>query len=104
LPGIITKGLGGPDSFFLNNRILSKMSKTQMEDGMATSFEKGEYVENIEHQHPTTDEIINMSGIENEATSKAAWLISLTVSIGGFLFGKSGVPHLFQYRCLTIVF
>lgn len=28
-----------------------------------------------------------LSGIEETAASKAAWLITLTVSLGGFLFG-----------------
>ena len=34
------------------------------------------------------EEIVDLSGIEATAASKAAWLISITVSLGGFLFGK----------------
>lgn len=34
------------------------------------------------------EEATELSAIEATAASKAAWLISATVSIGGFLFGK----------------
>lgn len=46
----------------------------------------------IEHQEDrrgsTAEELTELSGIESTATSKAAWLIAITVSLGGFLFGK----------------
>lgn len=68
---------------------MSKGIQYEVEDTSAESSKKEEFVENIERRRSTTDEIVDLSGIENEAASKAAWLISLTVSIGGFLFGKS---------------
>lgn len=46
-------------------------------------------VETIERRKSTSEEVVELSGIEATAASKAAWLISITVSIGGFLFGKS---------------
>lgn len=36
----------------------------------------------------TAEELTELSGIEATAASKAAWLISVTVSLGGFLFGR----------------
>lgn len=48
-----------------------------------------EQIDHIERQQsPSEDLYDNLSGIEETAASKAAWLISITVSIGGFLFGK----------------
>jgi SP family myo-inositol transporter-like MFS transporter 13 len=46
-----------------------------------------EQVESVERKNSVSDTIIDLSGIEATAASKAAWLISITVSIGGFLFG-----------------
>ncbi|KAF4549261.1 Sugar (and other) transporter-like protein 42 [Elsinoe fawcettii] len=43
--------------------------------------------EYVDEKARSPDEIAELSGIESTAASKAAWLISLTVSIGGFLFG-----------------
>lgn len=45
-----------------------------------------EYV--TERRKSTSEEVTELSGIEATAASKAAWLISATVSIGGFLFGQ----------------
>ena len=45
-----------------------------------------EYVK--ERRQSTSQEATELSGIEATAASKAAWLISATVSIGGFLFGQ----------------
>ena len=45
------------------------------------------HVETIERRKSVSEEINDLSGIEATAASKAAWLISITVSIGGFLFG-----------------
>lgn len=50
---------------------------------------KDEQVEDVESRDSISDTIIDLSGIEATAASKAAWLISITVSIGGFLFGMS---------------
>ena len=41
-----------------------------------------------ERRHSTADEVTELSAIEATAASKAAWLISVTVSTGGFLFGR----------------
>lgn len=40
-----------------------------------------------ERRQSTVDEVTELSAIEATAASKAAWLISVTVSTGGFLFG-----------------
>ena len=44
--------------------------------------------EYVERRKSTSEEVTELSGIEATAASKAAWLISATVSIGGFLFGQ----------------
>jgi SP family myo-inositol transporter-like MFS transporter 13 len=44
-------------------------------------------IEDITTAREHADEIANLSGIEATAASKAAWLISMTVSLGGLLFG-----------------
>ncbi|KAF2737841.1 general substrate transporter [Polyplosphaeria fusca] len=46
-----------------------------------------EHVENIESAKEHQDELTDLSSIEATAASKAAWLISITVSLGGLLFG-----------------
>src|ERR1700744_4834250 len=46
-------------------------------------------VEAVERRKSVTEEVTELSGIEATAASTAAWLISITVSIGGFLFGQS---------------
>ena len=43
--------------------------------------------EHVERRLSTAEEVTELSGIEATAASSAAWLISITVSIGGFLFG-----------------
>lgn len=48
-----------------------------------TAFEHSEQL----RRASTAEEIVELSGIESTATSKAAWLIAMTVSLGGFLFG-----------------
>ena len=67
------------------------------------SFEKdndknlGEvHEEYVERRKSTSEEVTELSGIEATAASKAAWLISFTVSIGGFLFGYVQVPSTAQ--------
>lgn len=50
-----------------------------------------EHHENVERRGSIADEATELSGIEATAASKAAWLISITVSIGGFLFGAPQV-------------
>jgi SP family myo-inositol transporter-like MFS transporter 13 len=44
-------------------------------------------IEDITTAREHADQIANLSGIEATAASKAAWLISMTVSLGGLLFG-----------------
>lgn len=46
-----------------------------------------DYIEDVERSDSTKKEVTDLSGIEATAASKAAWLISITVSLGGFLFG-----------------
>ena len=41
-----------------------------------------------ERRQSTAAEVTELSAIEATAASKAAWLISVTVSTGGFLFGR----------------
>jgi MFS transporter, SP family, solute carrier family 2 (myo-inositol transporter), member 13 len=47
-----------------------------------------EQIEVVADRHQSTAaEVTELSAIEATAASKAAWLISVTVSTGGFLFG-----------------
>lgn len=46
-----------------------------------------ERIEDISNAKEHADELAELSGIEATAASKAAWLISITVSLGGLLFG-----------------
>jgi hypothetical protein len=50
-------------------------------------------VEAVERRKSTSEELTELSGIEATAASTAAWLISITVSIGGFLFGVFSKMH-----------
>ena len=53
------------------------------------SLSKDQEVEHDELRRASTaEELTELSGIESTATSKAAWLIAMTVSLGGFLFGQ----------------
>lgn len=52
--------------------------------GRTTSIDK---IEDISNAREHADQIAVLSGIEATAASKAAWLISITVSLGGLLFG-----------------
>lgn len=47
--------------------------------------EKIEKIDTISDEHQ--NQLAELSGIEATAASKAAWLISITVSLGGLLFG-----------------
>jgi SP family myo-inositol transporter-like MFS transporter 13 len=51
--------------------------------------EKSEQVEHVDTIEAEKGEVADLSSIEDTAASKAAWLISVTVSIGGLLFGIS---------------
>lgn len=57
-----------------------------MDDKKDDRWATEEHIEDVSSQ-----ENVDMSAldrIEDTATSRAAWLITLTVSLGGFLFGK----------------
>ncbi|KAE8155924.1 general substrate transporter [Aspergillus tamarii] len=61
-------------------------------DGEDDSYEKEkaeqvEHVDTIDAEKGGLQDVSELSGIEDTAASKAAWLISVTVSIGGLLFG-----------------
>lgn len=59
----------------------------------------GEHVEVEQGRRKSTaEEVTELSSIEATAASKAAWLISITVSTGGFLFGM----HLSSSVSMTI--
>ncbi|KAK5719445.1 hypothetical protein LTR15_007969 [Elasticomyces elasticus] len=59
--------------------------KTSIDEKRA---ESEDYVEYAERKGSTTvTEVDDLSAIEATAASKAAWLISITISLGGFLFG-----------------
>ncbi|KAI7160595.1 general substrate transporter [Hortaea werneckii] len=45
------------------------------------------HIEEVKGTATVTDEVTELSAIEATAASTAAWLISITVSLGGFLFG-----------------
>lgn len=48
-----------------------------------------EHVEDAGRRYSTADEVDELSTIESTAASTAAWLFSITVSLGGFLFGSA---------------
>lgn len=50
-------------------------------------WDSEEHVEVAGSSNSTAAEVTELSGIEATAASTAAWLISVTVSLGGFLFG-----------------
>lgn len=52
-----------------------------------TRSESIDKVEDISSAREHAARIAELSGIEATAASKAAWLISITVSLGGLLFG-----------------
>lgn len=49
--------------------------------------------EQIERRQSTAEEVTELSAIEGTAASRAAWLISVTVYMGGFLFGYAVSIH-----------
>ena len=62
--------------------------KAEYADVKLESHASQERIEDISHAKEHADELAELSGIEATAASKAAWLISITVSLGGLLFGK----------------
>lgn len=61
-----------------------------------------EYIEDAQRRPSVADEITELSGIEATAASSAAWLITVTVSLGNFLFGESSQHDLEYSVKLTI--
>lgn len=67
-------------------------------DDLKSDDPSAEYVEEIGDMKQlacSTDQD-ELSGIESTVASKAAWLISIVVSIGGLLFGSSPLAP-FEY-------
>jgi SP family myo-inositol transporter-like MFS transporter 13 len=62
----------------------SNTKKVDVFNERSSSIDK---IEDITTAREHADQIANLSGIEATAASKAAWLISMTVSLGGLLFG-----------------
>lgn len=46
------------------------------------------FIDRVEKLDSASMQIDESDNIETTAASKAAWLIAVTVSIGGFLFGR----------------
>ncbi|KAB8229633.1 general substrate transporter [Aspergillus alliaceus] len=64
------------------------MSPNQLDDSYEKEkAEQVEHVDTIDAEKGHLQDVSELSGIEDTAASKAAWLISVTVSIGGLLFG-----------------
>ena len=67
---------------------------TTMDDKKPAQFSSHqEHVEEADLKKGSYDEQAALSSIEDTAASKAAWLITLTVSLGGFLFGLYMIPN-----------
>lgn len=62
-----------------------------MDEKKDDSWAAEEYIEDVSSKDHDNASIL--AGIEETATSKAAWLITLTVSLGGFLFGILHSPQ-----------
>ncbi|KAF2475058.1 putative transporter [Lindgomyces ingoldianus] len=62
-------------------------SDTKTSSMKEIKFDDAEKIEKIGSAQDRANEIAELSGIEATAASKAAWLISIVVSLGGLLFG-----------------
>ena len=51
------------------------------------------FIDRVEKLDSASMQIDESDNIETTAASKAAWLIAVTVSIGGFLFGRFFTPN-----------
>lgn len=65
----------------------SKDEKTAFSDVKFESHPSQERIEDVSNAKEHADQLAELSVIEATAASKAAWLISITVSLGGLLFG-----------------
>jgi len=50
-------------------------------------YASDDHIEHLEGKAEIINDKDALSGIEATAASRAAWLISITISLGGFLFG-----------------
>jgi len=50
-------------------------------------WEAESHVEDVQRRVSVSEEVNELSAIEATAASKQAWIISITISLGGFLFG-----------------
>lgn len=64
-----------------------KNEKTEFSDVKFESHGSQDHIEDISNAKDHADQLAELSGIEATAASRAAWLISITVSLGGLLFG-----------------
>jgi SP family myo-inositol transporter-like MFS transporter 13 len=71
----------------------SKNEKNEFSDVNFASHASQERIEDISHAKEHAEQLAELSGIEATAASKAAWLISITVSLGGLLFGTYHFEH-----------
>lgn len=65
----------------------SKNEKTEFNDVKFDSNTTEEKIEDVSNAKEHADRLAELSGIEATDASRAAWLISITVSLGGLLFG-----------------
>jgi SP family myo-inositol transporter-like MFS transporter 13 len=65
----------------------SKNEKSDFSDVKFESHTSQERIEDVSKAKEHAGQLAELSGIEATAASKAAWLISITVSLGGLLFG-----------------
>jgi len=65
----------------------SKKEKPEFSDVKFQSHDSQEKIEDVSQAKEHAERLAELSGIEATAASKAAWLISITVSLGGLLFG-----------------
>lgn len=67
--------------------------KSYAEKVESVSSTSDQHLEDAGRSQSTAQEITELSNIEATAASKAAWIISITVSLGGFLFGYDTVSY-----------
>lgn len=56
-----------------------------------------EHIEDADLKAGLPSDVTELSAIEATAASTAAWLITLTVSLGGFLFGMTAIARRVQW-------
>ena len=61
--------------------------KTFVSEKPGSLSESDDQIEDAGRRLSKAEEVTQLSAIEDTAASTAAWLISVTVSLGGFLFG-----------------